>query len=79
MEQLKAITYDRVLAETRAFIGDPDEVAGQLEHIRGYYGEVEPSLQTSFGNMPHERRGRTLELFAHYVMPRFQAVPAAAR
>ena len=72
-QMLRDLTYERILAETRAFIGDPDEVAGQIELIRGYYGEVEPSLQVTFGNMPERCARRSLDLFARFVMPRFQA------
>jgi natural product biosynthesis luciferase-like monooxygenase protein len=70
-DMLRSITYDRVLAETKAFIGSPVEVCTQLEQIVGYYGEVEPSLQVTFGNMPHAAARRSLELFAERVMPRF--------
>jgi alkanesulfonate monooxygenase SsuD/methylene tetrahydromethanopterin reductase-like flavin-dependent oxidoreductase (luciferase family) len=69
---LRSISYERVLAETKAFVGSPDEVTAQLELIRGYYGEVEPSLQVNHGNMPPERAHRSLELFGREVMPRFQ-------
>jgi alkanesulfonate monooxygenase SsuD/methylene tetrahydromethanopterin reductase-like flavin-dependent oxidoreductase (luciferase family) len=70
-QQLREITYDRVLAETKAFVGAPDEVAAQVELIRGYYGEVEPSFQVSFGNMPHQAALRSVNLFAQHVLPRF--------
>ena len=70
-DMLRSITYDRVLAETKAFIGSPDEVCAQLEQILEYYGEVEPSLQLTFGNRPHAAARRSLELFAERVMPRF--------
>ena len=75
-QMLREITYDRVLAETKAMIGDPDEVAGQIDLIRGYYGDVEPSFQITFGNMPHQAAQRSLELFAEHVMPRYRE-PAA--
>jgi hypothetical protein len=47
--------------------------AGQLEVIRGHYGDIEPSLLVSFGNMPVAESVRTVELFARHVMPRFGA------
>jgi hypothetical protein len=37
---LNDITYERVLDETRAIIGDPDDVARQLTYIRDTFGEV---------------------------------------
>ena len=74
---MREITYERVLAETKAFIGDPGEVVEQVNLIRQYYGEVEPSLQVNFGNMPQDRAQRSVKLFAERVMPRVQA--AASR
>jgi len=73
---MREITYERVLAETKAFIGDPGEVAQQVGLIREYYGEVEPSLQVNFGNMPQDRAQRSVRLFAEHVMPRFQGASA---
>ena len=72
-QMLRDLTYERILSETRAFIGDPDDVADQIELIRGYYGEIEPSLQVTFGKMPELCARRSLDLFARHVMPRFQA------
>jgi hypothetical protein len=37
---LDEITYEWVLAGTRALIGDPEEVARQLAYIRDTFGEV---------------------------------------
>jgi natural product biosynthesis luciferase-like monooxygenase protein len=71
VDLLRGITYERVLAETKAFIGDPAEVASQLELIRGFYGDVQPSLQVVIGNVSLERAQRSLELFARHVMPQF--------
>jgi alkanesulfonate monooxygenase SsuD/methylene tetrahydromethanopterin reductase-like flavin-dependent oxidoreductase (luciferase family) len=70
-QMLREITYDQVIEETRALIGSPDEVARQIELIRGYYGEVEPSLQVTFGRVPHQAALRSIELFGREVMPRF--------
>jgi natural product biosynthesis luciferase-like monooxygenase protein len=67
---LDAITYDRVLAETRAFIGDPIEVAAQVRTIISQFGSVEPSLQMLFGNISEGAARHSLDLFAAEVMPR---------
>ena len=73
LEQLlNEITYERILAETRALIGDPDHVTKQLEWVRKTFGEVSPSLQINFGMMEKAKARRTLELFARHVMPRFR-------
>jgi alkanesulfonate monooxygenase SsuD/methylene tetrahydromethanopterin reductase-like flavin-dependent oxidoreductase (luciferase family) len=39
-QMLNEITYEWVLAGTRALIGDPEEVARQLAYIRDTFGEV---------------------------------------
>jgi natural product biosynthesis luciferase-like monooxygenase protein len=67
---LNAITYDRVLAETRAFIGDPVEVVAQVRAIIAQFGPVEPSLQVMYGDISEAAAHRSLELFATEVMPR---------
>jgi natural product biosynthesis luciferase-like monooxygenase protein len=67
---LEAITYDRVLAETRAFIGDPSEVIAQVRAIVAQFGPVEPSLQVLYGDISEAAARRSLELFATEVMPR---------
>jgi len=67
---LDAITYDRVLAETRALIGDPVEVAAQVRALVAQFGPVEPSLQVMYGDISEAAAHRSLELFAAEVMPR---------
>jgi natural product biosynthesis luciferase-like monooxygenase protein len=67
---LDAITYERVLAESRALIGDPVEVAAQMRMLIAQFGPVEPSLQVMFGDIPEAAARRSLELFAAEVMPR---------
>jgi alkanesulfonate monooxygenase SsuD/methylene tetrahydromethanopterin reductase-like flavin-dependent oxidoreductase (luciferase family) len=71
-QMLEEITFERVLAETRALIGDPDDVARQLEYIRHTFGEVYPTFQINFGMMEKARARRSLELFARHVMPHFR-------
>ena len=71
-QMLNEITYERVLAETRAIIGDPDDVARQLTSIRDTFGEVYPSFQINFGMMEKEKARRSIELFATHVMPEFR-------
>lgn len=67
---LDSMTYDRVMAEGRAFIGDPVEVANQVREIVKRFGPVEPSLQVMFGDISEAAARRSLELFAAEVMPR---------
>jgi alkanesulfonate monooxygenase SsuD/methylene tetrahydromethanopterin reductase-like flavin-dependent oxidoreductase (luciferase family) len=69
---LNDLSYERILRETRALIGDPDDVAKQLTYIRDTFGEVYPSFQINFGMMPKEKARRSIELFASHVMPKFR-------
>ena len=55
-QMLDEISYERVLGETRAIIGDPDDVAAQLEYVRDTFGEVYPSFQINFGMMERAAR-----------------------
>jgi alkanesulfonate monooxygenase SsuD/methylene tetrahydromethanopterin reductase-like flavin-dependent oxidoreductase (luciferase family) len=71
-QMLNDITYERVLDETRAIIGDPDDVARQLAYIRSTFGEVYPTFQINFGMMEKARARRSIELFARHVMPHFR-------
>jgi len=73
---LDAITYDRVLQEGRALIGDPVEVATQMRALIAQFGPVEPSLQVMFGNTSEAAARRSLELFAAEVMPRLTDLPS---
>ena len=73
LEQLlNDITYERVLDETRAIIGDPDDVARQLTYIRQTFGDVYPTFQINFGMMDKAKAQRSIELFARHVMPSFR-------
>ena len=73
LEQLlNELSYERILGETRALIGDPDDVAKQLTYIRDTFGDVYPSFQINFGMMEKARARRSIELFAKHVMPQFR-------
>lgn len=73
LEQLlNDLTYERVLDETRAIVGDPEDAAQQLRYIRDTFGEVYPTFQINFGMMEKARARRSIELFAEHVMPRFR-------
>ncbi|WP_171168716.1 LLM class flavin-dependent oxidoreductase [Streptomyces sp. I05A-00742] len=64
--------FDEHLAENKVLIGTPEHVAGQLEAIRGWYGDdITVSLQVATGNMPVEESVRTMELLAQRVLPKF--------
>lgn len=69
VSRVRSNTFESHLSDIKLFVGSPAEVIEQVKTIRGYYGEIEPSLQFSFGNMPPGRALRSLELFASRVIP----------
>jgi alkanesulfonate monooxygenase SsuD/methylene tetrahydromethanopterin reductase-like flavin-dependent oxidoreductase (luciferase family) len=68
--ELEAMTMERILRERRALIGSPNTVERELRHLVDLFGEIEPSMQIMFGDMPFEAAERSLRLFATAVMPR---------
>jgi alkanesulfonate monooxygenase SsuD/methylene tetrahydromethanopterin reductase-like flavin-dependent oxidoreductase (luciferase family) len=68
-ERLRALTYDRVLAEGRALIGDPGAVLDQLHQIRQMFGPVQPEMQVMFGDMEFAKARRSVELFGREILP----------
>jgi alkanesulfonate monooxygenase SsuD/methylene tetrahydromethanopterin reductase-like flavin-dependent oxidoreductase (luciferase family) len=68
-ERLQALTYDRVLGEGRALIGDPGAVLEQLRHLRQQFGPIQPEMQVMFGDMDQTQARRSVELFGREVLP----------
>lgn len=81
VDELNRMTFERTLAETRAFIGSPDTVERQIRQVVNLFGDIEPSLSMLYGNMPFAMAERSLRLFAEEVLPRLPqpSVPAAAQ
>jgi len=67
-----ATTAEKIVANGGAFVGAPDEVAGQVHACVAAFGRIEPSMQINFGGSTDQEAFRTLELFASQVMPRFK-------
>ena len=67
-----ATTPDKIIAQGGAFVGTPDEVAGQVQQCIDNFGPVEPSMQINFGGSKDAEAFRTLELLAAKVFPRFK-------
>jgi alkanesulfonate monooxygenase SsuD/methylene tetrahydromethanopterin reductase-like flavin-dependent oxidoreductase (luciferase family) len=68
-ERLQALTYDRVIAEGRALIGDPGAVLDQLRHLRQLFGAIQPEMQVMFGDMDYTQARASVELFGREVLP----------
>jgi alkanesulfonate monooxygenase SsuD/methylene tetrahydromethanopterin reductase-like flavin-dependent oxidoreductase (luciferase family) len=68
-ERLRALTYDRVLAEGRALIGDPPAILDQIRRLQQMFGPIQPEMQVMFGDMKFVKARRTVELFGREVLP----------
>jgi natural product biosynthesis luciferase-like monooxygenase protein len=77
-DQVRALSFDRMLDAGRAFLGSPETVADQIREVCLRYGEIELSLQVSFGFMPKKTTLRTVRLLAERVMPRFREAAEAS-
>jgi natural product biosynthesis luciferase-like monooxygenase protein len=73
-QRLRTLTYERVLAEGRALIGDADAVLDQLHQLRQQFGPIQPEMQIMFGNMDHSRARRSVELFGREVLPALEGL-----
>jgi len=72
VEAIRAQTAEKLIEGHTALVGTPDEVVEQLRYLRDVFGDVEPSMQVSFGGLSDREAFRTVELFATQVAPRFQ-------
>jgi natural product biosynthesis luciferase-like monooxygenase protein len=68
---IMSTTPEKIVAAGGAFVGTPDEVTAQVRACVAAFGRIEPSMQLNFGGSSDAESFRTLELFAHQVMPRF--------
>jgi alkanesulfonate monooxygenase SsuD/methylene tetrahydromethanopterin reductase-like flavin-dependent oxidoreductase (luciferase family) len=68
-ERLQALTYERVLAEGRALIGDSSAVLDQLRQLHQLFGPIQPEMQVMFGDMECAHARRSVELFGRKVLP----------
>ncbi|HLY30535.1 MAG TPA: hypothetical protein VKQ36_05880, partial [Ktedonobacterales bacterium] len=58
------------------FVGAPDDVVEHIKYLVELFGEIEPSMQVTFGAITDAEALRTIEMFAEHVAPHF---PEAAR
>jgi alkanesulfonate monooxygenase SsuD/methylene tetrahydromethanopterin reductase-like flavin-dependent oxidoreductase (luciferase family) len=69
-ERLSKITWEGLVAETLAF-GSPDTVARHIDQMR-QMGVGQVLCWMNFGGLPEDKVRRSMDLFAHEVMPRFR-------
>lgn len=70
---LDDMTYERVLKEIRAIVGDPERAIDQMNYIFESFGPVSPNFQMMFGGATVEQSLRSLRLFAEKVRPKLPA------
>lgn len=76
--------YDKIIAKLRqsraadqitsgaAWVGSPDEIAGQIHHTKQEFGTYQhASLQVNFNMVPLDAALASMRMFAERVMPRF--------
>jgi len=68
---LGALTPQTIIDNHLAYVGTPEDAVEGVQWHRQFFGEVEPSMQISFGGIKDAEAFRTLELFASHVMPKF--------
>jgi alkanesulfonate monooxygenase SsuD/methylene tetrahydromethanopterin reductase-like flavin-dependent oxidoreductase (luciferase family) len=69
-DRLAKITWEDLVAETLAF-GSPETVARHIEYMRSI-GVGQVLCWMNFGGLGQDKIRRSMEMFAHEVMPRFR-------
>jgi alkanesulfonate monooxygenase SsuD/methylene tetrahydromethanopterin reductase-like flavin-dependent oxidoreductase (luciferase family) len=69
-------SYEHI-AEQRAFFGTPDDIVARIRSLQAQ-GFERFGCNFAFGNMPHDKIMRSMELFAKEVMPHFQPAEVPA-
>lgn len=75
-DYLNSMTWDQVCEYS--LIGSPQTVAEKLRYLNNECGLEYLLLFYHFGHMPHAKVMRSIELFAHEVMPEFRGRQTAA-
>lgn len=70
---VEAVTYERVLNEGVAF-GDPEAIIERMKFLEEALGTDEIICWFNFGDLPHDRVMKNMQMFAEEVMPAFAPV-----
>ena len=77
IDKVRAFDFKKSLQDHKVLAGTADDVRGQLETIREWFGDdLCVSLQFNPGAMPFSQSLNAIELFGREVMPHFTAVGA---
>jgi alkanesulfonate monooxygenase SsuD/methylene tetrahydromethanopterin reductase-like flavin-dependent oxidoreductase (luciferase family) len=72
---VQELSIERLVAEGRVCMGNPDECAAVVERARDALGLTGVDCTFYFGGIDYPRARASLELFAREVMPRFRRTP----
>jgi natural product biosynthesis luciferase-like monooxygenase protein len=73
------VSIPQLVEEGRLIAGDPDDCVQLLRRVGAEVGTTETHCLFQFGNITFEKAQRSLELFAHEVMPRLATEPVEGR
>lgn len=73
-EELRGMSYEKVLKESRAAIGNPETVANRFKELSEYFGVHLFSLQMNFGNMKYDDALQSVRLLGEKVIPTLSTV-----
>lgn len=75
IEMLSKETIESQVESGAAWIGTPDDIAGQIErYVEGMGGFESASLQVNFNTLGYAEAEHSMRLFSEKVMPRFRSL-----
>jgi natural product biosynthesis luciferase-like monooxygenase protein len=73
-DELRGMTYEKVLKEKRVAIGSPETVIKRFKELSEFFGVHQFSLQMNFGNMNYDHALQSVRLLGEKVIPAFKAL-----
>ncbi len=71
-ENIRGMTYERLIGETRAIIGDVARCREQVAYLRDTFGATRIATVHHFGGVPQDQVLASMRLFAAEVAPSFR-------
>ena len=72
------LSYEKLIELGYAVVGSPQTVTQRLKELQSYLGFGSLCALLHFGDMPHYRTIKNMDLFAAHIMPAFEGVCPAA-
>jgi alkanesulfonate monooxygenase SsuD/methylene tetrahydromethanopterin reductase-like flavin-dependent oxidoreductase (luciferase family) len=77
LESLTKLSYEEIVEQEIGFIGTPQKIIAQIEHLQAKGGIGELAIVSNFGGIDHWKSIKTQQLFAQQVIPAFRSAEAA--